>query len=93
MTYRYFSAPEAVYEQVRIGLNEAWGLPNDKGTATCFLRASEAWRGADGNCLLCVNAEWCEYPEVLAVLPSLLANGAVREITEAEYWQADPSGL
>lgn len=93
MTYRYFSAPEAVYEQVRHHLNAAWGLPNDKGTATCFLPASDAWRGGDNNCLLCVLAEWCDYPAVAEVLPDLLMSGAVREITQAEYWAADPSGL
>lgn len=91
MTYRYFSASEAVYEQVRAGLNAAWVLPNERGTATCFLPASDAWRDGSGNCLLCVNAEWCEYPEVAAVLPGLLARGDVQEITQSDYWSADPA--
>lgn len=91
MTYRYFSAPEPVYEQVRQHLNAAWGLPNDKGTHTCFLPATDAWRDGSGNCLLCVLAEWCQYPAVSEVLPDLLASGAVTEITGADYWAADPA--
>jgi hypothetical protein len=90
MTYRYFSGTETVYEQVRANLNEAWGLPNDKGTATCFLPSADCWRDDNGNCLLCVLSEWCEYPEVQAVLPTLLASGAVQEIGETKYWAADP---
>jgi hypothetical protein len=91
MSYRYFSGSEPVYEQVRMGLNAAWGLPNDKGTETCFLPAADCWRDRQGNCLLCVLAEWCDYPEVQALLPDMLANGAVVEITAFDYWAATPT--
>jgi hypothetical protein len=91
MTYRYFSASAAVYEQVRLVLNQAWGLPNDKGTQTCFLPAEDAWRNGNNNCLLCVHSEWCDYPEVEALLPGLIESGAVAEITSAQYWAAAPA--
>lgn len=88
--YRYFAAAPAVYEQVRHGLNAAWGLPNDRGTATCFLPASSAYSDDQGRALLCVRAEWCEWPAVVAVLPDLLANGTIEEIDGETYWAHAP---
>jgi hypothetical protein len=90
MTYRYFAADPAVYEQVRIQLNAAWGLPNERGTATCFLPASNAYADEQGRALLCVLAEWCEWPAVAAVLPGLLEDGVIEEIDGETYWSHAP---
>jgi len=84
MTQRYFRADEAVSEQVRLSLDAAWGLPAN-GQITCFAPANASPRDAQGRVLLAVDASFCEYAEVAAMLPSLLASGAVEEIDEATY--------
>lgn len=84
---RYFRASEEVYEQVRATLDAAWGHPGPVAV-TCFEPAATAPRDADGRVLLAVNAEFCEYEAVAAVLPGLLASGAVEEIAEADYQPA-----
>ena len=85
MSQRYFrTADEALYEQIRIGLDAAWGHPN-AGTVTCIDPAAVAPRDAQGSVLLAVNDEFCQYEAVAAMLPQLLASGAVEEIDEATY--------
>lgn len=90
MSQRYFRAASDTYEAVRSQLDAAWGLPNDKGTATCIEPAANAPRDASGNVLLAVRNEFCEFPAVQTVLPFLLANGVVQEITASDYWAAMP---
>lgn len=90
MMRRYFAADPAVYEQVRLHLNSAWGLPNERGTATCFLPASDAYSDQQGRALLGVPAVWCKWPAVAAVLPDLLANGTIEEIDGETYWSHAP---
>lgn len=86
---RFFVASEAVYEQVRLTLDAAWGHPRE-GTATCVEPAATAPRDAMGRVLLAVHAEFCQYPVASEMLPQLLASGAVAELTEAEYRAALP---
>jgi hypothetical protein len=89
---RYFrTADPDLYEATRLGLDAAWGLPNDRGTVTCIPPLPIAQRDANGRVLLVVDAEWCEWPEVASMLPGLLASGAVEEITAADYEAALPS--
>ncbi len=45
---------------------------------------------AAGMVVLAVRAEFCDYEAVAAMLPSLLASGAVMEITANEYAAAMP---
>jgi hypothetical protein len=90
MMRRYFAADTAVYEQVRLHLNAAWGLPNERGTATCFLPASDAYSDEQGRALLGVPADWCEWPAVAAVLPGLLTDGVIEEIDGETYWSHAP---
>lgn len=84
---RFFrTADDAVYEQTRLGLDAAWGHPTPDGkTQTCIEPAATAPRDQQGRIVLAVNDEFCAYEAVAAVLPSLLASGAVEEISEGEY--------
>ena len=85
---RFFRSTADVYEQARVALDAAWGLPNNLGTVTCIEPASTAPRDAQGGVLLAVNDEFCQYEAVAAMLPQLLASGAVEEIDEATYQAA-----
>lgn len=82
---RYFrTADAALYEQVRLGLDAAWGHPSG-GTVTCIDPAAVAPRDAEGRILLAVKPEFAEFPAAAAMLPQLLASGAVEEIDADEY--------
>lgn len=80
---RFFRTADAsLYEQVRIGLDAAWGhVP----PATCIDPADVAPRDSAGRIVLAVPQEFTEFPAVLAILPGLLSGGKVAEISEAEY--------
>lgn len=91
MSQRYFrTADESLYEQVRLGLDVAWGHPSG-GTVTCIDPAAVAPRDAQGRILLAVKPEFTEFPAASAMLPDLLASGAVEEITAAEYQPVGPA--
>jgi hypothetical protein len=83
MPQRYFRTADAtLYEQVRLGLDAAWGhVP----PTTCIDPAAVAPHDALGRILLAVRPEFCEYEAAAAMLPQLIASGAVEEIAEAEY--------
>jgi hypothetical protein len=81
---RFFRSSAEVYEQVRAALDVAWGLPAN-GQQTCFTPAPVGIRDDSQRMLLAVDAEFCEYDAVAALLPGLLASGAVEEIDEATY--------
>lgn len=89
---RYFRTSDAaLYESIRLQLDAAWGHPTPDGkTLTCIDPVAVAPRDGQGRVLLAVNDEFCEYEAVAAVLPGLLASGAVAEITEAQYYAALP---
>lgn len=88
---RFFTSDATTYEQIRLGLDATWGHAPGTGTVTCFQPAATAPRDADGLVVLAVRAEFCEYEAVAAILPGLLASGAVAEISEAEYLAAASS--
>ena len=90
---RYFRASAATYESMRLGLNSAWGMPN-AGTQSCYTAADNPAvpKDADGMLYLAVHSDWCEWPAVAAVLPDLLASGAVEEVTRDAYLSALPVG-
>jgi hypothetical protein len=90
MTQRFFCADETTYEQVRQTLDNAWGLPNDRGTATCVQPAATAPRDIQGRVLLAVDAAFTQFTVAVDVLPELLASGSVAEITEADYRASMP---
>lgn len=83
MSQRFFrTADEALYEQVRLGLDAQWG---HVAPVTCVDPASVAPRDSVGRILLAVRSEFCDYEAVAAMLPSLLSGGAVDEINESDY--------
>lgn len=83
---RFFATPSAeLYEQTRLSLDAAWGLPNNRGTATCINPVAVAPRDSQGRVLLAVDDEWCEWEPAATILPQLLASGAVVEIDSAAY--------
>lgn len=86
MSYRFFrnDTGDAFYEDVRATLDAAWGLP-DAVTVTCIDPAAVAPRDDAGRIVLCVHEAWCEYTVAVDMLPDLLSQGAVAEITREEY--------
>lgn len=93
LAQRFFRSDAATYEEMRLYLNTAWGLPTP-GTSSCILPAGDptAPRDGQGRVYLAVHAEWCEWPAVAAVLPDLLASGAVDEVDRDAYMAALPVG-
>jgi hypothetical protein len=88
---RYFRAGTAeIYDGVRLQLDAAWGLPAN-GQATCYTPAVFALRDSGGGYLLSVNDAFCQFAAVAAMLPELLASGAVEEIDEATYRASLPT--
>jgi hypothetical protein len=86
MTHRYFrTADAALYEQVRLGLDAAW---KHQPPTTCIDPAAVAPRDDAGRIVLAVNTEFTEFPAAAAILPDLLASGAVEEIDRATYMAA-----
>ena len=84
--HRFFKGSPAIYEQLRTTLDLAWGLPNDKATKTCMAPLEAAPRHADGDVVVAVLPEWCEWEPACTLLPQLLASGAVEEIDAATYF-------
>ena len=79
-------AGDAVYEQVRLTLDAAWGHPNaETNSVTCFDPAAVAPRDALGRILLAVRNEFCTYTVASEMLPQLLSSGAVEEIDSVTY--------
>jgi hypothetical protein len=80
---------DAVYEQVRLGLDAAWGhVPPE----TCVDPAAVAPRDSQGRILLAVRPEFVAFDAVAAMLPQLLASGVVEEIDASEYQPVAPVG-
>lgn len=86
---RFFrTADAALYETVRLTLDEAWNLvPHG---CTCYTAAATAPRDSNGRIVLAVDEEFCHYSVVVDLLPQLLASGAVEEIDRETYMAAIP---
>ena len=82
---RFFRSTAAVYEQARLSLDAAWGLPDANGTTTCIEPASTAPRDSQGRILLAVNDEFCSFTVASDLLPQLIASGEVEEIDQFVY--------
>jgi hypothetical protein len=85
---RFFrTSDDEVYEQVRLGLDAAWGhVPPE----TCVDPAAVAPRDSQGRILLAVRPDFVAFDAVAAMLPDLLASGVVEEIDEATYRASMP---
>jgi hypothetical protein len=90
MSQRFFRGDVVTYEAIRANLDAAWGLPNNKGTATCIAPAAIAPKDSQGFVLLAVHEEFATWEPAVTLLPQLLASGAVEEITETDYRSALP---
>lgn len=83
---------DAAYEQIRLTLDAAWGLPNESTkTTTCIDPAAVAPRDSQGRVVLAVQQEFCEFTPAVDLLPQLVASGVVSEITAADYADCLPS--
>ena len=81
---RCFRASQAVYQQVRASLDNAWGLPSaETRTETCLPPTPET--DSLGRALVAVPDEFCEFPASFAALAQLLAAGVADEISLTEY--------
>ena len=88
---RYFRASLSVYEGIRAQLDAAYGYPNaDTKTVTAITPAEDAAKDENGRVLLLASDAECEFPVAAAMLPQLLASGAVEEIDAATYQAALP---
>jgi hypothetical protein len=86
---RYFrEETNGIYEQVRNVLDEAWNLPDDKGTETCMRPAASAHRDPQGRIVVALKDFFCDWEPAVSMLPQLLGSGDVSEITESDYRSA-----
>lgn len=83
-TARYFIATQTAYEQARASMDAALGLP-EFGTITSIEPAATALRSQDGRLVVAVCDDLCEESSVTSMFASMLAGGAVQELTEAGY--------
>lgn len=88
---RTFRAVAAVAESVRATLDAEWGYPNTHTmTVSAFRAVNKLPTDSQGRVYLRVAGRYCDYAAVNAMLPSLIANGDVEEISDAEYWALFP---
>jgi hypothetical protein len=88
---RYFRALPAVYVSICAKLDAAYGYPNaETKTLRTLPLAADLPADGQGRVYLAVDAAYCEYILPGAMLPDLLASGAVQELTEAQYLAAVP---
>lgn len=80
----YLRSSPAVYEAARSQMDAARGLPS-RGQVTSFTPAAEAPTDAAGTVYLALRQSDLTAPGADPLLASLVASGAVEEITAAEY--------
>jgi hypothetical protein len=91
MTARYFRAAASAYEAVCVQLDAAYGYPNaETKTARTLPAAADLPSDAAGRVYLSISRDYCDYVLPAQMLPSLLANGTVEELTPQEYFSAIP---
>jgi len=88
---RYFRSTPAVYAAICGQLDAAYGYPNvEAKTERTLPLPSDLPSDGQGRVYLAISADYCDYVLPGQMLPDLLANGAVEELTEAEYRTALP---
>jgi hypothetical protein len=86
---RYFRSTPAVYAIICAQLDAAYGYPNAQTkTERTLPLADQLPHDPAGRIYLAISADYCDYNLPAELLPQLFANGAVEEITEAEYQAA-----
>jgi len=79
------AASDEAYEGFRLSLDATWGLPDGRGTDTCITPAADAPRDDRGRIVLAVPDAFWKSPGVAALLPSLLSEKSVDDISVAGY--------
>lgn len=86
---RYFRATPGVYELARQTLDQAWGhVP----PTTCIEPAARAPHDSQGNVVLAVADEFCEFSTAVDLLPQLLSASAIEEIDRPTFDAAANAG-
>jgi len=83
VTLRCFAASPEVYDQWRVALDSAWGLPAN-GQQTVLPPLVDA-PVVGGKVYFAAIAAHCDYEPVATMLPAALARGEVTEVSEAQY--------
>jgi len=83
---RFFRAATAVYDSVRAELDAAYGYPDSEtGMMTSIPASSDLPLDDTGRVYLAIAAAYCDYETVASMLPALIHDGHIEEISEAEF--------
>ena len=90
---RYFRATPEVYAGIAGQLDAAYGYPNqDTKTERSLPLASDLPTDGQSRVYLAVTEEYCTYNLPSEMLPSLISQGLVEEITAEAYAAVLPQG-
>ena len=82
----YFRSTQAEYESIRLQLDAAWGYPNaETKTETAIPLAGTLPSDSSGRVYLAVPDEYATYELIASLLPTLIADGVIEEITAQQY--------
>lgn len=88
---RYFRSTAAVYASICAQLDAAYGYPNAETKTERALPLAETLPSdPQGRVYLAISSDYCEYVLPRELLPQLIAQGAVEEISAAEYEKQFP---
>jgi hypothetical protein len=88
---KYFRSLAATYINICAMLDAAYGYPNaETKTERTLPLVSELPADSAGRVYLVMSSRECEYEVPSQILPDLLANGDVEEITAEEYMGVFP---
>lgn len=88
---RYFRSTTAVYLSICSQLDAAYGYPNAETKTERALPLAETLPSdPQGRVYLAISSDYCEYVLPRELLPQLIAQGAVEEISAAEYEKQFP---
>jgi hypothetical protein len=89
---RYFRSLPGVYAGVCAALDAAYGYPDqDTKTQRSLPLAVELPSDAEGRVYLAIEQAYCDYVLPSQLLPELIGDGAVEEITADQYAAVLPS--
>jgi hypothetical protein len=80
---RYFAADPASYEDFRLAVDLAWGLPSH-GQLTALPPGADCPQ-LGGKVYMAARADHCQYEPIATMLPTLMQGGKCVEVSEADY--------
>jgi hypothetical protein len=89
---RYFLADPVAYEQARVALNAAWGIPRP-GTETALPVVGNLLVSGDGKVVVMVDDWMVDLPPAPDIVEQATAAGTLSEITEADVLAMLPQTL